>query len=552
MNASPDPATVEIIRNRLLAAAEDMRVTLVRSAYTPVIFESEDCAVALLDRDAEVLAQSTGLPLFLGNIEQAVKAAVELRGGAATLRPGDVLCLNDSYIQGTHLPDFTTFAPVFAGDELVGHAVARAHMVDLAGLEPGGGMATTTIYHEGLRLGPVRIYADDAPVEDIFDVLQRNSREGDALVGDVHAMAAACRTGVQRLTTIVERWGVDVLDRARDEIFAHSDAASRAVISAVPDGVYRSSGFLDDDGVDAGRPVRIAVAITVDADTLDVDLEGSNPTVRGAINCGVAQTVSAVRVAVRLLLGGDRPPDGGTFRTLRVRVPEGCFLNASEPAACGNYAASAALLMDLVMRAFADVLPDRVCAGQFGDAISEFIGEDPRSNRRFMLGEAHAGGWGAGVGYDGADGTIDLTNGGFKNFSVELLEARHPIQIVEYGYRRGSAGAGAQRGGSGIVRTYRMQADDIALYLWLDRVATPAWGLAGGEPGASSYARLSTKDAGERLLHKAEGLVLDAGDEVTIYTSGGGGYGPPADRSAPDLARDAASGLAARPTQVAA
>lgn len=524
MTVRTDPATVEIIRNRLLAAAEDMRVTLVRCAYTPVIYESEDCAVALLDRNAEVLAQATGLPLFLGNLEQAVQAAIELRGGAERFAPGDVFCLNDSYIQGTHLQDFTTFAPAFVDDELIGYTVARAHMVDLASVEPGGGMATTTIYHEGLRLGPVRAFTADGPVSDILDVLQRNSREGNALVGDVHAMASACQTGVERLTAIVERWGTDVLECVRDELFAYSDAASRAFISALPDGEYRSVGYLDDDGVDLSEPVRIEVTVTVDGDRLDIDLAGSNPIVRGAINCGVAQTISAVRVAVRLLLGGDRPPDGGTFRTLTVRVPEGCFLNAHEPAACGNYAASAALLMDLVMRAFADVLPDRVCAGQFGDAISELVGIDPVTGRQFMLGEAHAGGWGAGAGYDGADGTIDLTNGGFKNFSVELLEARYPVRVLEYGLREGSGGAGRHRGGSGIVRTYRMETDGIALYLWLDRVKTPAWGLAGGGPGAPASARLRTRD-GERTIQKAEGLVLAAGDELTIYTGGGGGFG---------------------------
>lgn len=542
MSAIADPATVEILRNRLLAAAEDMRVTLVRCAYTPVIFESEDCAVALLDRNAEVLAQSTGLPLFLGNLEQAVAAAIELRGGAATFRPGDVYCLNDSYVQGTHLQDFTTFAPVFADDELIGYAVARAHMVDLASVDPGGGMATTTIYHEGLRFGPIRIFSEDGPVADAFDFFQRNSRDGDALVGDVHAMASACRTGAQRLTGIAARWGLETLEETRDEIFAHSDAATRAVIAAIPDGVYDSAGCLDDDGVDLDRPVWIQVQVTVRGERLEVDLAGSSPITRGAVNCGVAQTVSAVRVAVRLLLGGDRPPDGGTFRALDVSVPEGCFLNAQEPAACGNYAASAVLLMDLVMRAFAVVLPDRVCAGQFGDAITEFVGHDPRSGRQFMLGEAHAGGWGGGDGYDGADGIVDLTNGGFKNFSVELLEARHPMRVLEYGFRRGSAGAGRYRGGSGIVRTYRIEADEVAMYMWLDRVKTPAWGLAGGEAGASAFARLRTGD-GEAVIHKADGMALSAGDEVTIYTSGGGGFGPPGERDEDALARDAASGL---------
>ncbi|AQT80191.1 hypothetical protein B1R94_14365 [Mycolicibacterium litorale] len=532
---TPDPATLEIIRNRLLAAAEDMRVTLVRSAYTPTIYESEDCAIGLLDANAEVIALSTGLPLFLGNLGQAVADSVELRGGPATMRAGDIYLLNDSYVQGTHMQDCTAFAPVLWRSRLIGYAVARAHMVDLGSVEPGGGMASTTIYHEGLRLGPVRIFDADGPCRDILDVLRRNSRSKDELIGDVHAMAAAVRTGVQRMTDIAERWGVDVLERTRDAIFAYSEQTTRQAIAAIPDGVYHAEGSLDDDGVDIGTPVVIEVTVTVDGEELTVDLSGTSPMVRGAINCGESQTISSVRVALRLILGGDRPPDGGTFRPVAVAVPKGCFLRAEEPAACGNYAASAVLLMDLVMNAFADVLPERVCAGQYGDTISEFIWEDQRSGELKILGEAHAGGWGAGLGYPGATAVIDLTNGSFKNYSIELLESRYPVVVTGAGIRHGSGGAGEFRGGDGIVRSYRMTAP-ATMRVWIDRVSTPPWGLAGGEPGATAYVRVRGADAdADRLILKSDGLALDAGDEVAIVTAGGGGFGDPA--TAKDTAR---------------
>lgn len=519
----PDPATVEIIRNRLLAAAEDMRVTLVRSAYTPTIYESEDCAIGLLDANAEVIALSTGLPLFLGNLGQAVADSVRLRGGSETMRAGDVYLLNDSYVQGTHMQDCTAFAPVFWESRLIGYAVARAHMVDLGSVEPGGGMASTTIYHEGLRLGPVKIFDADGPCHDILDVLRRNSRSKDELIGDVHAMAAAVRTGVQRVCGIAERWGVEVLERTRDAIFAYSEQSTRQAIAALPNGVYTAVGSLDDDGIDVGVPVVIAVTVTVDDDELHVDLDGTSPMVRGAINCGESQTISSIRVALRLLLGGERPPDGGTFRPVSVSVPKGCFLHAEEPAACGNYAASAVLLMDLVMTAFAEVLPDRVCAGQYGDTISEFIWDDQRTGELKILGEAHAGGWGAGEGYQGATAVIDLTNGSFKNYSIELLESRYPVVVTGSAIRRGSGGSGRFRGGDGIVRSYRMTAP-AAMRVWIDRVVTPPWGLAGGEPGATGFTRVRTAD-GERVVLKSDGLALAAGDEVDIVTAGGGGFG---------------------------
>ena len=536
MTTTPDPATLEIIRNRLLAAAEDMRVTLVRSAYTPTIYESQDCAIGLLDRDAEVIALSTGLPIFLGNLGQAVVDSVALRGGRETMRPGDVYLLNDAYVQGAHMQDCTTFAPIFHDGALVGYAVARAHVVDLGSSEPGGGMAATSIFDEGLRLPPVRLLDDRGVCDDVVAVLRHNTRSPDELVGDVLAMAAAVEVGGRRLGEILDRWGADVFDAACAAIFAFSERESRAAIRALPDGVYRASGSMDDDGIDVGVPVTICVAVTIAGDEVTVDLAGTSPIVRGAINCGVSQTVSSVRVALRLLLGGSRPPDGGTFRPVSVSVPRGCFLYAEEPAACGNYAASAVLLMDLVMRALADAVPDRACAGQYGDTISELVWEDPSGGGLLMLGEAHAGGWGAGDGYDGADAVIDLTNGQFRNFSVELLESRYPAVVEEYGYREGSGGPGRHRGGRGIVRRYRLL-EPALLYLWMDRVHTPPWGLCGGGTGAPGFARIRTS-SGVEIVHKCEGRPLEAGDELTICTAGGGGYGtPPGDD--PDAGEEA-------------
>jgi N-methylhydantoinase B len=520
-----DPVTLEIVRNQLLAAADDMRVAMVRSAFTPIIYEAGDCAVALLDDGADVLAQSSGLPMFLGNLEQAVKASVELRGGPATLREGDAVCLNDSYIQGTHLVDLTVFTPVFWQHALVGYTVARADVTDVGGADPGGGFATTEIYQEGLRLGPVLVESAGDPVVDMLDTMRRNSRNGELLVGDVNAMVTACRIGEQRMRAVLDRVGLDGLREIRDELFRQSERVDRAAVSTIPDGVYRSRGCLDDDGVVRGEPVWIEVAITVAGDEMTVDFTGTSGPVIGPLNTGAAQTVSSVRVAYRLLFGGDRPPDGGSFRNLHVSVPEDSFLNAHEPVACMNYASSSVLLMDLIMRAFADVAPDRVAAGQFGDAISQIVGSDPITGGHFNLSEAHAGGWGADAAGDGADGLIDLTNGSFRNTPVEVVESRYPVQVLEYAFRTGSGGAGSHRGGCGIVRRYRFDIE-TDFYIWLDRMTTPAWGLFGGEPGAGSEAWV--EGDGRRVqLTKANRFRIHAGEELVILTGGGGGYGDP-------------------------
>ena len=230
--AMVDPITLEIVRNQLLAAADDMRVGMVRSAFTPIIYEAGDCAVALLDEHADVLAQSSGLPMFLGNLEQAVKASVELRGGAGTLRDGDAVCLNDSYIQGTHLVDLTVFTPVFWEGRLVGYTVARADVTDVGGADPGGGFATTEIYQEGLRMGPVLVEAEGQPVADVLDIMRRNSRNGELLVGDVNAMVTACRIGEQRLRAVLDRVGVD--SSARFETSCSSRASGSTGLRLPP------------------------------------------------------------------------------------------------------------------------------------------------------------------------------------------------------------------------------------------------------------------------------------------------------------------------------
>jgi N-methylhydantoinase B len=536
-----DPFVSEIIRGRLLAAAEDMRTALVQSAHSVVIYEVEDCAVALLDRQGDVLAQSSGLPMFLGNLEQAVKESVQLRGGQGTLQPGDVYCLNDSYIQGTHLEDATVFAPIFWNDELVGYTATRAHWEDVGSADPGGGFATTEIYQDGLRLGPVRIIERGEPNHDVLDIIRRNSRVGDAVVGDAFAMVAACQTGETRLHSIIERFGLDTLEAVRDEQFRQSEELDRESIRAIPDGVYTAEGFLDNDGVELDKPVRIRVSVTVDGDEVHVDLSGTSDATVGPVNSGVAQTISSVRVALFMLTGSDRSPDGGSFRNLTVTVPPGSFLNASEPHACEGYAWSSVLLMDLVIRALAPALPARVCAGQFGDALMMITGTDPRTGKPFIFQEANAGGWGAASDHDGADGVIDLTNGSLRNFPIEVVETKYPLRVLEYGYRRDSAGRGRYRGGCGIVRHYLLEAD-AAVYYWLDRTVTPAWGLFGGDAAATSDAKVKGS-VGELQLRKANRQLAKAGDEVVILTSGGGGYGDPAERQAADVQRDVELGF---------
>jgi len=520
-----DVVTTEIVRNLFLSAADDMLATLVRSAFQPLIYENGDAAVALLDRNGDVLGQSSGLPLFLGSLDEAVKEAVRLRGGVKWLKEGDVVFFNDPYIHGAHLTDVTMFAPLYLSGELVGYVAARADVTDIGGQDPGGGTETTEIYQEGVRLGPVKISTIDGPVEDIIDIVRRNSRSKELVVGDLNAMIAACRTGQRRMLDIIVRFGLATVERCRDEIFRQSELADLKCIEAIPDGVYEGKGYLDNDGINLGQPVPISLSIQVSGDRLTVDMRNSPDSTKGPINCGRAQTIAALRVAYKMLFAPERSFDGGCFRNMEIITRPGSLHDALEPAACAWYYSSFGLLIDLFISAFASVLPDKVTAAQFGDSmITYFVGEDPRNPRdKYMCVEAHAGGWGASQAAAGASGVINVLNGSFRNTPVEALEERYPVTVEEYAVRRGSGGAGLNPGGNGVVRRYRFDRP-TQLYLWLDRSVTTAWGLQGGESGQPPVVEL-TGSINRTDLLKANGLELLAGDRLTIKTGGGGGFG---------------------------
>ena len=523
-----DVVTTEIVRNLLLSAAEDMLATLVRSAFQPLIYENGDAAVALMDRNCDVLGQSSGLPLFLGSLDQTIREAVQIRGGPDWLRQGDTVFLNDPYIQGAHLNDVTMFAPLYQEGALIGYVAARADITDIGGRDPGGGTETTEVYQEGIRFGPTRIATAEGPVEEIIDIIRLNSRSGELIVGDLNAMIAACRTGQHRMAEIVRRFGLPAIEACRDEIFRQSEEADRQAVRAIPDGIYEGSGFLDNDGVDLDRPVPVSLRIAVTGERMTIDLTASPDATRGPVNCGRAQTIAALRVAWKMLLAPERSFDGGCFRNLDILTRPGSMHDAQEPAACAWYYSSFGLLIDLFISAFAAVLPGRVTAAQFGDSmITYFAGRDPRHpGRSYMCVEAHAGGWGASARAGGADGVINVLNGSFRNTPVEAFEERYPIRVTEYAVRSGSGGAGLHRGGCGILRSYEFQ-EPTEVYLWLDRSVTPAWGLAGG--GAGLPARVEISGSVDRCdLLKANGIRLAAGDRLTVMTGGGGGYGMPA------------------------
>lgn len=533
--SSVDPITTEIIRNAFISIAQDMNATLIRSAFTPVIYEGKDCSVALIDEHGEVLGQSLGLPLFLGNLEICVKLIAQEHGWDY-FKDGDVFYMNDSYMTGTHLNDSTIIMPIFWEGQRIGFAASRAHWLDVGAKDPGTPVDSHEIYQEGMRWGPTRLYENGKPREDVIDLLRRNSRFGDATVGDMNAQVAAGRTGEKRLRALFDRFGADTIAAARDEIFRQTELLERQAVEALPDGKYEASGFLDNDGL-GSDPLPVKLELTVAGDAMTIDLAGSAPQATGPVNCGITQTIAAARVAYKLLICSEVSPNGGSFRPLNVTAPDGTIFSAQEPAACGWYFSSLGLLIDLVIKALAPALPEKAAGAHYGDSmVITVAGADPRSDDAFFLMiEPTTGGWGAFDGGDGASSLINNVNGSFKDIPVEIFESKYPLRILSYGIRKDSGGAGKYRGGNGTYREYLINTK-ADLFLWFERSETTAWGLFGGQDGLPPNVQVLQEGEEPADYLKINGVKLKPGAVIKSVTGGGGGYGNAFERD-PELVR---------------
>ncbi|MFJ7971700.1 hydantoinase B/oxoprolinase family protein [Psychrobacillus sp. NPDC096389] len=528
-----NPITTEIIRNALISAADEMNASLARSAFSPIIYEMKDCSVCIFNRDIELLGQSAGLPIFLGNIDECIKVTTDVIGGIEKYKDGDVYILNDSYIGGTHLNDVTVFSPIFFEDELVGFTANRAHWLDIGSKDPGYPMDATSIYQEGIRIPPTKIYSNGKPIEDVIRLIISNNRFREAALGDLNAQIAACRTGEKRFKELIVRFGIDRINRCIHDIFKQSEEMDRSVIRNIPDGEYEAEGYLDNDGV-KDEPILVKVKVTVKGEYITIDLTGSSKQRFGQTNCGYAQTISACRVAFKDLISPNSPVTGGNFRTMNVIAPKATIFHAVEPAPCGWYFTPLGLLIDLIIKALSPVMKDKAAGAHYGDSmVVTFAGIDEKTSESFLSVEATAGGWGAFHKGDGQSALINHVSGDFKNLPIEVFESKYPIRINQYGLRENSGGDGQYRGGLGVVREYEILSEDTTVSLWFERSKTPAWGLFGGQPGQKPDVEIISDGQVEHLL-KVNGKRIRKGDIVKVMTGGGGGFGDPSGRSAKD------------------
>jgi N-methylhydantoinase B len=537
-----DPITTEVVRNFVISCAQDMNAALWRSAFSAIIYEGRDSAVALMDEHGNMLGQSTGVPLFVGAIDACVKLVLERYGD--DIHPGDIFILNDSYLQGTHLHDVTAVGPLFYEGEIVGFGAARAHWQDIGAIDPGSTMGSTSIFHEGLRLGPTRIVSKSKPIREWYDLLTRNTRLKDMTIGDLNAQITAIRTGERRLGQILSRIGSDVYRAACANIFEQARQLDVEAIRALRDGTYYREGYLDDDGV-GDEPVKVALSLTIEGERMIIDLEGSSSPVEGAINCGAVQTASLLRLAYKTMINPDRAITGGSFSTMEVRIPDKCMFNAREPAACEWYFTGLGLLADLMISCLGEAMPERATAAHYGDSmVAAFFSMDEERGQWISV-EPTAGGWGGRVGSDGESALINLVNGGFRNLPAEVYETKFPVRVEEFSLRCDSGGAGRWRGGCGVVRSYRLLEDAFAA-LWFERSKTTAWGLKGGGNGQGPDNDVVYPDGTVEKQLKMRAQHFPKGTLFVTRTGGGGGYGNPRARPADEVLEDVKFGTVSR------
>ena len=538
-----NPVNTEIIRNALISAAKEMNESLFRSAYSPIIYEMKDCSVGIFNEKCEILGQSAGLPIFLGNLEVAIQITADFFGGFDYFKEGDVYIINDSFLCGTHLNDVTVFSPIFYKGELVGFTANRAHWLDIGSKDPGYPMDATNIYQEGVRIGPTKIMDQGVLIKDVANLICKNSRFYRNAMGDLNAQIAACKTGERRYCDIIERFGLETLRRSVHDIFLQSEMMEREAVATLPEGVYYGEGCIDNDGHDKDTPVNIKMKMEIKDGTINIDLDGSSHQVQGSTNCGIAQTISACRVAYKSLIHPESPVTGGSFKPLTVTAPKGTIFNAEEPASCSWYFTALGLLIDLVIKVLEKAAPDLVAGAHYGDSmVVYFAGTDPRNGEDFLSVEATVGGWGGFKADDGQDCLINTVNGDFTNLPAEVFETNYPIKVREYSIRQDSSGPGMNRGGDGCLRQYEVMIPEAFLYLWFERSKTPAWGVVGGGVGKGPDVEVIYPDG--RIAHylKCNAVPLTKGTIISCYTGGGGGYGDPLMRDFEKLSNDVIQG----------
>jgi N-methylhydantoinase B len=531
MDARLDTVTLEVIRNALPAIANEMAADLQRTSYNMMIYEVRDFCTALIAPDGALVSQNVGgVSHFVADLGVIITDGMA-RYGKDGFKPGDVIITNHQAVAGQHLNNIVIYTPYFFNGELMMFAIVRAHWIDVGGWSTGfgAGAAVPDPWLEGLQLNQLKIYDGGKLDETLYRVISDNIRFPESSLGDMKSQMAACRLAARRLDELFGKYGRDTVVEAIGRIFDETERKCRQVVAQLPDGVYEAEAWLDDDGVLAGERVPLHAKVTVRQGHMTIDLSKCSAERKAGIN---SRTYAGARVAYKALTGPLEPVNEGSFRALDVVIPEGNIMMARYPAPMAGWSLIVPMVVDTIVHALADAMPERVPAahhGLLGGAVV-FFGNDPKTGRRFIVQSIEGGGWGGRPGEDGESGAVSVCQGDVRNGSIEGIELKCPVMVRGRAFRADSGGPGFHRGGMGLDVTVENFVEGRWNFERTKRDTCPPWGIKGGKAGDTGDYLLRLPKENE--FHSVEGAhrPVPAHAEVIVRTGGGGGWGDPYER----------------------
>lgn len=521
-----DPITTEIIQSSLQAISDEMFATMRKTAMSSIIYEVLDFGVCVCDAKGNLASSGSGIPAFVGMLDWGVKAVLKKYSKPGAINPGDVFATNIPHRGGvSHMNDVTLMLPVFVDGILVAWMANKAHWVDMGGMSPGSiNPEATEVFQEGLQLPEIKLFEKGQPVESIMDIIVANVRLPDITTGDLWAGIASMRSGEKRIVELAQKYGKGALIHAIDQYMEYGEAISRRAMETMPKGTFTAEDFLDD-----GR--KLVVDVTITDEEFIVDLSGNPEQDTGPFNSSYASTCVDAQMVFKAVTSPDTPANAGTFRPLKIICEKNTICNAEFPAAMGLYYEVGIRFMDLIWKALAPHMPNRLTAGHYASICGTIVGgTHPDTKKPHSFIEPEIGGWGAAPDQDGDNAQYTGFHGDTFNCPAEINEARNGVMIDQYALNPEPGGEGEFRGGKGIYLDYHILEDDWWLTAMYSRSKYGPWGMNGGRDGSTNYIRIIRKDGSEEVLNTCSALSVTKDDVIRVVTANGGGYGDPKKR----------------------
>ncbi len=541
LSADFDPITIEIIQSSLSAITDEMFATMRRTAMSSIIYEVLDFGVALFNERGELASSGSGIPGFIGMLEPGV-AAITKKFDADDIRDGDIFMLNIPHHGGvSHINDVVMVLPVFSHGSLIGWLANKAHWVDLGGAFPGGiSPDATEIYQEGLQLPGIKVIDRGEVNQAVLDIILINSRVPETTKGDFWAGVASMRAGQKRFLSLAEKYGDDAVRYAMTDYLALGEKIARAAMADLPKGTFTAEETLED-----GRVIKAAITIT--DDTFSVDLRGNPAQTKTSLNSSRDATFVDCQMIFKAITSPETFGNAGSFRPIELLTDEGSIFDAKYPAAMSIYYETSMLLFDLLWKALAQAMPNRLTAGHYASICGTFMGgPHPETGHVHGIVEPQLGGWGASKEHDGVNALYTGYHGDTFNVPVEVTEQRNGLMVDRLALNEASGGEGERIGGKGILLDYRILAEDWWLTMAYTRSETGPWGLEGGLQGSTNYVEVVKANSEPVRYSACTAIPLGVNDVVKVYTATGGGYGDPKKRSREKVLEDIKNGYVSK------